>query len=109
VTKIDSVELATKLVKEKLGIEFETRESSYIGEHSSYKEEIIADMLRVEPNFFDDYWKEKEHKDYPTIIEISNTKGKNIDKEARHNFLRQKLSEIEEFVMIKDKILETKN
>lgn len=90
-----------------LSVTFTRRESSYIGEYSLY-EGPKADRLSIEPNLypFGD-WSEPEFQQYPTLVYLSNTEGKNVDKAARTEAEKVMLAQQAELTLLKETVLES--
>ena len=100
-------ELAAALGK-LLDINFVPHDSYYHGPYLLY-EGPLADHLSIEDNhtkWLGD-WKAEDFKQCPRLICVSVTEGRNVDKLAKSNYLKEQLFKIAGVILIKERILES--
>ena len=90
-----------------LDISFEPRISDYKGPYLLYRGSFELSIENNHTKWLGD-WKAEDFKQYPTLIFLSVTEGKNVDKLAKSNYLKEQLSKIDGLILIKESILESK-
>ena len=90
-----------------LDISFEPRISDYVGPYLLYRGAFQLSIENNHTEWLGD-WKAEDFKQYPTLIFLSVTEGKNVDKLAKSNYLKEQLSKIDGLILIKESILESK-
>jgi hypothetical protein len=94
-----------------LGMTVELRDSLYRGEYVNCIG-MATDILTIETHEEGDGTVKDEYEhyaEYPFILEASNHKGKNVDKELRHDKLKQVLSTLPALTLLKESVFESKN
>ena len=90
-----------------LGMNVTLRTSSYVGDYATC-EGPAADYLSVRSRNRRDFPAEIDYKKFHTQLLIRNTKGKNFEKELRHNNIKNRLSKHSEFCLITEAVIESK-
>ncbi len=95
------------LVGKRLDIEFELHESSYVGEYYKYSG-LYADKLTIEQNKIgaDEDYKEVTLKDYPTLIYVNISSGKNREKKSKLLYIKRCLREITNVKLLRESEVE---
>lgn len=102
-----SPETIATLIKKRLDIEFEPHESSYLGSYLKYSG-LYADKLTIEenrPSALGDF-KEDDFRDFPTLIYLCITSGKNRDKLSKAKFMKARLCEINDIKLLRESIIQ---
>jgi hypothetical protein len=101
------IEDINKLLYDKLDLEFQPHESSYVGEYLKYSG-MYADKITIERNFnkLENDWKEKNFQQYPTLIYVSNINGKNADKLSKSMYLKNALTKLEDISLLREDLIE---
>ncbi|MBO0356568.1 hypothetical protein J0X19_01295 [Hymenobacter sp. BT186] len=84
-----------------LGMQFELRESLYAGAYVNCVGSQ-ADTLRIVPNEVNQEIVREKFREYSVLVEISNLRGKNVDKEARTLYVKQVLGTMPELTLLDD-------
>jgi len=94
----------SKLISGLLGIEFEKAS----GESYSYRFGPIAETISVFDNYmeFDEEWSQPDFQHCPILVTASFTIGKNIDKQAKAEHVKNVLALIADLIEIKHSIYE---
>jgi len=71
----------------------------------------VAETISIFNNYieYEDWWQEENFKNCPTIITASFTKGKNVEKEKKMNYLKNVLLTIPDLIEIDLQVLESEN
>ncbi len=103
---LDPMELSSVLA-DRLGLEFERHESSYVGEYLKYSG-MLADRLTVGPNQIPsgDFLAPR-HGHFRTVVDMAVHVGRNQDRAARYRYLKQCCAQIDALVPIRDESTET--
>jgi hypothetical protein len=103
-----SIDELTDLLRRRLELEFEPRESSYIGSYWQYSGRV-ADKITIESNLRTDSneWKEEKFKQYPVLVYVSNFRGKNVEKKARSEALKTRMREVPHITLLKEVVMDT--
>jgi hypothetical protein len=102
-----SLEALAALVNKRLDVEFEHHDSSYVGEYLKYSG-LYADKLTIEKNrsgVVGDF-KEEKFKNFPTLIYVSITSGKNREKLSKVKYIKTCLCEISGIKLIRESLVE---
>jgi hypothetical protein len=96
-----------KIISDKLEVDFTLTS----GDNYYHNFKGFSDRISIFDNYLeeDDWWQFESFKNCPIIVSCSFTGGKNIDKEARAIFMRDKLCSILELEEIEFKVMESKN
>lgn len=108
-TCVPPATLVDILVK-RLDVEFQHHESSYLGDYYKYSG-LYADKLTIEknkPDVLGDF-KEEKFREFPTLVFLSITSGKNRDKLSKVKFIKDCLSKISGVQLLRESTLETEN
>ena len=90
-----------QLIGRDLGMKIELRSSSYLGEYVKCFGPQ-ADHLTVQPNEVAGEIIEEKFSEYPVLIYVSNTKGKNVDKEQRTIKIKEIFQSLPQPVLLKE-------
>jgi hypothetical protein len=102
-----SIEDVAALIHQRLDLDFVRHESSYVGEYFKYAG-LYSDKITIERNRNDvmNEWKTVQFKDYPTLIYVSNTVGKNADKLSKTKYVREQFCRIPDITLLSEKVIE---
>ena len=105
-TNYTTVEII-EILRENFDMEFSPHESSYFGQYLLYSG-LFADRITIRENRIDHLgeWAEERFKDYPTIIKLSNTNGKNSDKISKTNYIKKQFSKIANIALLEERVFE---
>ena len=100
------VEELEKAIGKALDIEFVPHASDYLGQYVKYSG-LYADRLSIEQNQIGaEEWKRGQFKDYPTLIFVQNTSGRNADKLSKNNHLKAGLPRMPDVTLLEEIVRE---
>lgn len=87
------------LLEKKLNITLEFMS----GDSYGYRFGELAETISIIDHYeeYDDWWSHPNFKDYPVLINISITQGRNSEKKRKADFLREKILDIPQVIEIK--------
>lgn len=90
-------------MEKRFSIEFELHDSSYVGEYYKYSG-LYADKMTIELNKAgpNEFYKEEAYMEFPTLIYISITSGRNRDKKSKLRYLKRCLDEIDNVWLLRE-------
>ncbi len=96
--KEDKAELG-KIISDKLGIHLKIMSRGTLG----YRFGTIAETLSIIENYSeeDDWWQEETFQNYPVLVRVSFTQGKNVDRKQRATKVREILKSVDDLVEIR--------
>ncbi|OWP79763.1 P-loop NTPase family protein [Flavobacterium oreochromis] len=88
------------IISEKLNIKI----LSMSGGNFGYRFGEIAETISIIDNYleYDDWWQEENYKNYPILIKVSCTKGKNKEKEEKASYIRDALKSLPDLIEINE-------
>jgi hypothetical protein len=109
-SQLGDLEAVKEYLNERLELEFEARESSYLGEYYKYSGKS-ADRISIEKNFNqnENEWREENFMQFPVLIYVSISDGKNSDKESKSKYLKNALMELDNIQLLREDMIESKN
>lgn len=91
-----------------LEVAFTRRHSSYSGDYCLYRG-TLADELSVMSNYnsTENDWREEAFKDYQILVYVSNSSGKNLDRQSRSEHIKHVLVDAGKMPLLRERIIES--